>query len=78
MMVNHFWYCCSTASKSDSLVNAASILKNKWMGLLNHVCNDHEWTGGQCDNGEMTEDGGHPPWFDRRAKDFETLQKIIL
>ena len=32
----------------------------------------------QCDHGEMTEDGGHPPWFDRRDKDFVTLQKIIL
>lgn len=53
-------------------------LQNKWIGLLHHVCNDHEWTGGQCDHGEMTEDGGHPPWFDRRDKDFVTLQKIIL
>ncbi|XP_068700031.1 uncharacterized protein [Montipora foliosa] len=77
-IINHFWYCCSTASNSDSLVNATSILKNKWIGLPHHVCNDHEWTGGQCDHGEMTEDGGHPPWFDRRDKDFVTLQKIIL
>ena len=53
-------------------------LQNKWIGLLHHVCNDDEWTGGQCDHGEMTEDGGHPPWFDRRDKDFVTLQKIIL
>ena len=53
-------------------------LHNKWLGLLHHVCNDHEWTGGQCDHEEVTEDGGHPPWFDRRDKDFVTLQKIIL
>jgi len=44
--------------------------------LLHHVCDDHEWVGGKCDHENLEE---HDlPWFDRRDKDFEALQKIIL
>lgn len=52
-------------------------MQDKWIGLLHHVCNDHDWPGGSCDHGELPEDHSLP-WFDRRAKDFEALQKIIL
>ena len=52
-------------------------MQDKWIGLLHHVCNDHDWPGGSCDHGELPEDHSLP-WFDRRAKDFESLQKIIL
>ena len=49
-------------------------MQDKWIGLLHHVCNDYDWLGGSCD---LPEDHSLP-WFDRRAKDFEALQKIIL
>ena len=52
-------------------------MQDKWIGLLHHVCNDHDWPGGSCDHGELPEDHSLP-WFDRRAKDFKALQKIIL
>ena len=52
-------------------------MQDKWIGLLHHVCNDHDWPGGSCDHGELPEDHS-VPWFDRRVKDFEALQKIIL
>ncbi|XP_068738402.1 uncharacterized protein [Montipora capricornis] len=39
--------------------------------------NDHDWPGGNCDHGDLPEDRSLP-WFDRRAKDFEALQQIIL
>lgn len=42
------------------------------------MCNDHEWTGGQCDHKELVPGDQHPPWFDRRDKDFAALQKVIL
>lgn len=48
------------------------------MGLLHHVCDDHEWIGGQCDHGDLDPEEQHPPWFDRRDKDFAALQKVIL
>ena len=44
--------------------------------MLHQVCNQHEWTGGKCNHLELEE---HDlPWFDRRDKDFEALQKVIL
>lgn len=52
-------------------------VQDKWISLLHHVCNKHEWIGGKCDH----EDGDHNealPWFDRRDDDFAQLQQIIL
>ena len=43
---------------------------------MHHVCDEHEWTGGKCGHGELEEH--NLPWFDRRDKDFEALQKVIL
>ena len=28
-------------------------MQDKWIGLLHHVCNDHDWPGGSCDHGEL-------------------------
>ena len=33
--------------------------------------------GGKCDHGEIEEEH-ELPWFDRRDKAFEALQKVIL
>lgn len=52
--------------------------KDKWIGLLHHVCDKHEWgLNGKCDH----EEGNHEvnlPWFDRPDEDFKELQKIVL
>ena len=48
-----------------------------WIGLLHHVCNNHDWLAGKCHH----EEGDHDknlPWFDRSDKDFVELQKVIL
>ena len=51
--------------------------QSKWIGLLHHVCNEHEWVDGKCDHEELCEE--HTlPWFDRQDKDFEALQEVIL
>ena len=50
--------------------------QSTWIGTLHHVCDEHEWTGGKCGHGELEEH--NLPWFDRRDKDFEALQKVIL
>ena len=49
-----------------------------WISLLHHVCNQHEWADGHCDHKPITEENHQLPWFDRRSKEFEALQKIIL
>ena len=30
-------------------------IQDKWIGLLHHVCNQHEWIGGKCEH----DDGDH-------------------
>ena len=54
------------------------ISKDKWLSLMHHVCNEHEWTTGGCDHEEMEPGEEHPPWFDQRDQDFEVLQKVVL
>ncbi|KAK3713865.1 hypothetical protein QZH41_010922 [Actinostola sp. cb2023] len=49
----------------------------QWIGLLHHVCNNHEWVEGKCDHDEINPETHKLPWFDRRDKDFEALQKIV-
>ena len=49
-----------------------------WISVLHHVCDQHEWLGGKCSHGELTSEERELPWFDRRDKDFEALQAIIL
>jgi hypothetical protein len=45
--------------------------------LLHHICNKHQWLEGQCDHEEDKHDESLP-WFDRRDKDYQELQKITL
>ncbi|KAM7450088.1 hypothetical protein ABFA07_002191 [Porites harrisoni] len=77
-IILHFWHCASsckdTATTSDD--EAVESMKNKWIALLHHVCDEHDWVGGSCEHDELQEHS--LPWFDRRDKDFEALQKIIL
>ena len=47
--------------------------------LLHHICDEHQWLGGQCDHAD--DDDSHDkslPFFDRRDNDFIKLQKVIL
>ncbi|XP_028403340.1 uncharacterized protein LOC114526045 isoform X2 [Dendronephthya gigantea] len=77
-IVRHFWYCSSSCGGNEtSHEEALRAMKDKWIALLHHVCNEHDWIGGSCDH----EDGEHDtslPWFDNRDADFIELQKVIL
>ena len=49
------------------------------MNLLHHVCNEHEWIDGMCAHDPITEESEHSlPWFDRRDKDYQALQEVVL
>ncbi|KAK3751567.1 hypothetical protein QZH41_017779 [Actinostola sp. cb2023] len=78
-IIRHFWYCCSACKPIEGVSDqqAEEIMKDKWIGLLHHVTNSHEWVGGQCDHDTLV-DHDNLKWFDRRDKDFEALQKVIL
>ena len=40
-IVNHFWWCCATCEEDHML------LWEKWVRILYHVCDVHEWEGGE-------------------------------
>lgn len=53
--------------------------QNKWIGLLHHVCDVHEWTGEQCDRGDLGPDEQHPRWFDcRDCQDYVEISQASL
>lgn len=77
-IILHFWHCANICKASEATTDDEALekMKSTWIGLLHHVCNEHDWSGGSCEHGELEE---HDlPWFDRRDKDFEALQKIVL
>ena len=52
------------------------LIQSTWFGLLHHVCDVHDWSGGACDQRELEDHW--LPWFDRQDKDFKALEKIAL
>ncbi|EDO48585.1 predicted protein [Nematostella vectensis] len=71
----YFKSVCGEGTSTDE--EALERLKNQWISLLHHVCNTHEWPTGKCHHGDLP-DEHELPWFDRRDKDFQALQKVIL
>lgn len=47
------------------------------MGILHHVCNEHEWTGGACKHADLNEEH-ELPWFAEKDPDFKALQQVLL
>ncbi|XP_044184769.1 uncharacterized protein LOC122964909 [Acropora millepora] len=79
-IIRHFWYCCSTVSQIEPQNDEVALgqMKEMWISVLHHVCDQHEWLCGKCSHGELPSEERELPWFDRRDKDFEALQAIIL
>ena len=70
-------YTVSLVFKCDS-----DHTQERWRGVLHHVCNVHEWYGGECEHDALTE----PPtnihgvlinYFTRGESDYALLQKIV-
>lgn len=49
----------------------------KWIGLMDNVCDEHDWFTRKCDHEQQLEDH-NLPWFELRDNDFEALQKFVL
>ncbi|XP_065070312.1 uncharacterized protein LOC135695242 [Rhopilema esculentum] len=47
-IVNHFWFACQV-SNGD-----AEKLKDIWIGVLHHVCNEHIWAESECLHGPLS------------------------
>ncbi len=78
-ILNHLWYCVSTCHGS------ADVLKVKWMSLLYHISNRHEWglaLGAEmhrCDHDKYSiEEERKRSWIREESEAFKKLQKIVL
>lgn len=49
-----------------------------WLGILHHVCGEHEWNEGQCSHGPLTEVEGGKEYLDMDSKAAKELKKIVL
>ncbi|XP_041834095.1 uncharacterized protein LOC121635100 [Melanotaenia boesemani] len=68
-IVNHFWWCCKKAENFEEFL----IL---WVGIIHHVCNEHEWATGQCQHGLIEE--AQKEWIENDSKAHEALVDIVL
>ena len=55
----------------------------KWVSVLHHVCDEHQWTTGECSHDSTSDrptmaDGTVIPYFYKDDADFAALQKIVL
>ena len=48
------------------------------LGILHHVCGEHEWDGGMCSHGPLTEIEGGKEFLPMTSKAAKELQKIVL
>ena len=73
---NHFWWSCGTCEGNEQL------LREKWVSILFHIQNKHEWTGNtlyhQCSHAPLCESQRKKIWLDPRSEAFIELQKIVL
>ena len=54
----------------------------KWLGLLHHVTNEHEWLSGQCDHEQLTGPpmdgkGNVTEYFRRDESAFQALRRLM-
>lgn len=58
-IIRHFWYCCSTVSQIEPQNDEVALgqMKEMWISVLHHVCDQHEWLCGKCSHGELTSEG---------------------
>ncbi|XP_028392995.1 uncharacterized protein LOC114517456 [Dendronephthya gigantea] len=75
---NHFWYCSKTCA------NDSKNLKDKWIGILHHVVDEHAWVleegvnGGKCEHDPLNESERKKPWLKKESSAHKALAKIIL
>ena len=54
----------------------------KWVSLLHHIQDKHEWLSGKCEHSPLTDlptdsTGNTIAYFNRNDKDFQALSKVV-
>ncbi|XP_068112065.1 uncharacterized protein [Hyperolius riggenbachi] len=75
-ILNHFYWCSRTCKGN------IEVFRDRWHGVLNHVCNIHQWRNGDvesgCKHGELTGDNGCRPWLSKPSLAYIALRDVIL
>ena len=59
-------------------------LQDKWVGILHHVANEHEWVieegvnGGKCGHPPLDDVARRKPWLKKESSAHKALAKIVL
>ena len=74
---NHLWWCCASCEGDEDL------LKEKWLSIIFHVQNKHEWTGFErvhcCAHSPLTKDAEQRKlWLSPDTEPFKVLQSIVF
>ena len=71
---NHLFDCLKLDSSWWHLKSKQFLcfINDMWLGILHHVCGEHEWDGGMCSHGPLTL---YHPMTSKAAKE---LWKIVL
>ncbi|KAM4031866.1 LOW QUALITY PROTEIN: uncharacterized protein ACNLHF_019235 [Anomaloglossus baeobatrachus] len=73
-IVLHFWWCVTTCEQKEQ------IFREKWLSLLHHITNQHEW------DGEVYRKCGHVPiemgdeeifWLINGTPPFNNIERIV-
>lgn len=49
-----------------------------WIGIVHHVCGEHEWDDGECSHGQLTVEEGDKEILAKDSKAAEELRKIVF
>ncbi|XP_071954979.1 uncharacterized protein [Antedon mediterranea] len=73
---NHLWWCCASCNGDYA------DLKDKWLSLLQHVCNLHEWASAdkfhKCSHDPLLEDMHEIEWLTPGSDAHDALRGVVM
>ena len=48
-----------------------------WLGVMHHVCNEHEWSDGQCSHGPLTPLEEGKEYLPKESKSAQAMREVI-
>ncbi|KAK3745291.1 hypothetical protein QZH41_013948 [Actinostola sp. cb2023] len=69
---NHFWHCAEISHGDENT------LKDAWIGVVHHICGEHEWVDGSCAHGPLTNLESEKKCLVTGSKPIKAVQEIIF
>ena len=70
-ITHHFWHCASDCERSEEK------LKDNWVGVVHHVCGEHEWACGSCNHGLLVNEEPDE-YLNKTQSCMEALRDVVL